>query len=131
MTVPELKQLYYLNGEITTLERELEKIDSWLETAPEQFIVPLTELRDVIAGRYQKCARERAYLENFIARISDRRLREIFTLRFAAGLSWQQVAMALSGCGDGGAEKKSCYRYLRQYEQRQTASDPDEAHMDG
>lgn len=73
----------------------------------------ITDIRIIISTRQTLCLLERKRLEEYIDSIDDSLTRQIFTLRFVNGLTWDQVAASI-GC-DGGGEtvRKTCYRYLK------------------
>lgn len=111
MTKQELSQLYWLRKEIADGKARLAE----LESAAAGRAVQITGLphiaglaaRDdrlaVLLARQRELVRERvrasidAYnrLSGFIASVQDAQMREILTLRYVKGLSWQRVAFAI------------------------------------
>lgn len=70
-------------------------------------------LRVTISTRQTLCLLERERLEAYIDGIGDSLLRQIFTLRFVNGLSWEQVAASIGGGNKADSARRACYRYLK------------------
>lgn len=112
MTVEELSQLYFLRKEAAFDEGRLAEIDRWLTLAPGRLKPDLTELREIVAGKYSRCVSERDRLERFIDGISDPYTQRLFCARYREGESWTQIALDMGGYVGEDALKKVCYRYL-------------------
>ncbi|MBN7773172.1 hypothetical protein [Clostridium aminobutyricum] len=111
MTKNELSQLYYLNREIEQLkirQRELKTIAEGTTTRITglpfgtgisdkigNYASDLADLDTLIAISLQKCWQEIKRLNQFINTIDDSQLRQIFSLRYINGLTWQQIAFAI------------------------------------
>lgn len=129
MTLKELSQLYYLNREIEADKARLEEIKSKLTTVGgqklsdmpkaqqyenrmERYIAELIDLEGIISAKITQCLYERNRLERYIAEIPDSLTRQIFTLRFVNGLSWDACAAHL-GCANSWKNLSNiCYRYI-------------------
>ena len=128
MTLKELSQLYYLNREIEMDQRRLEELRTKAEStaAPfsdmprspntenklERYVADMVDLSMIIATKQQRCIHERNRLERYIQDIDDSLTRQIFTLRFINGLSWEQVAAHIGGGNTDKRVSKICYRHL-------------------
>lgn len=131
MTLKELSQLYYLDKEIE-LDRELlAELRAKLrcprspnydgmprnpnpENALERCVAEIVDLEDVIRAKIEQRIYERARLERYISDIPDSLTRQIFTLRFIEGLTWEQVAARTGGNNTAKNCSNICYRYIRQ-----------------
>lgn len=75
---------------------------------------PLIEsLEAVIQAKIEETIREAERLERYIAEIPDSFTRRIFTLRFAEGLEWQDVAQKIGGGNSWRSISNICYRYIK------------------
>lgn len=131
MTVKELSQLYWLTREIEADQRRLEELSqaagepstpnlTGMPHSPnnnsskvERMAAEIVDLQAIIAARQIQCIHERARLERWISAIPDSLTRQVFTLRFVDGLSWDQVAYHTGGGNSVDGVKKRCYRYIR------------------
>lgn len=84
-----------------------------LETALSQKHDALVNLTARISARQTLIILERDRLEQYIETVTDSNLRQVFTLRFINGLSWDQVAASIGPGYLAETVRKSCYRYLR------------------
>ena len=132
MTLHELSQLYWLDREIEA-DRQLladlrarasglhgQKLDGMphaggggdaLAGTMDKIIALEAKIAEANARRLDELAGLCAYIDA----IPDSYTRQIFTLRFVNGFSWQQVADAI-GRGDTiDSVKKACYRFLRNH----------------
>ena len=75
----------------------------------------LMNLKALISARQTVIVLERDRLERYISAIGDPYMRQIFTLRFVDGLSWQQVAVGIGRQESAESTKQICYRYLRKH----------------
>lgn len=142
MTVKELSQIYYLEREINLIKSQLhnlreqrqectvfDSVQSSSKHEPyqvhsllisgvgpsaksaalsEAILERKAKLTDVLAKREQELVR----LEQYIASIPDSLTRQIFTLRFVKGQSWQQVASKTGGKNTADGVRKIVTRYL-------------------
>lgn len=128
MTVKEMFQLYYLNREIEHLQRQLEELECLAEGTTQvitgmphgsgasdkvgRYAVRIADLRSMIDNRKARCWDELNRLNAYIDGVEDSLTRQILTLRYVNGLSWQQVADSVGGANTEDSVKKTCYRYL-------------------
>ena len=71
--------------------------------------------RLAIAERERRCQTELDKIEHFIAGIEDSKIRQIITLYYVQGLSWQQVAFRI-GHHDEQYARRKIDRFLKMYE---------------
>lgn len=128
MTVKEMSQLYYLNREIEHLQRQLEELECLAEGTTQvitgmphgsgtsdkvgRYVVQIADLRSMIDNRKARCWDELRRLNAYIDGVEDSLTRQILTLRYVNGMSWQQVADSVGGANTEDSVKKICYRYL-------------------
>lgn len=129
MTVKEMSQLYYLNREIEHLQHQLEELECLAEGTTQvitgmphgsgtsdkvgRYAVRIADLRSMIDNRKARCWDELNRLNAYIDSVEDSLTRQILTLRYVNGLSWQQVADSVGGENTEGAVKQLAYRYLK------------------
>ena len=130
MTTKELSQLYYLNGEIELCERKLAELKQRrglcaveLDDMPhgkggvrskvEELAAEIVDLEAIIHAKRIECLHERSRLERYLREIPDSITRQIFELRFAECMSWNDVAVHIGGDNNVESVKKRCYRYLK------------------
>lgn len=128
MTLKELSQLYYLKREIEIDRQRLAELrleaqspsspnitgmpkGTSTESTLERKCERVLRLDAIISAKIARCEREMERLENYIADIPDSLTRQIFTLRFIRGYTWQQVANRCGGYNTANTVKKRCYRY--------------------
>lgn len=131
MTLKELSQLYYLDKEIELDRERLAELRTNLlcprspdydgmprnpntENALERCVAEIVDLEDVIRAKIEQRIYERARLERYISDIPDSLTRQIFTLRFIEGLTWEDVAAKAGGNNTAKNCSNICYRYIRQ-----------------
>lgn len=131
MTLKELSQLYYLDREIELDRERLAELRADLlcprspdydgmprnpnpENALERCVAEIVDLEDVIRAKIEQRIYERARLERYISDIPDSLTRQIFTLRFIEGLTWEDVAVKAGGNNTAKNCSNICYRYIRQ-----------------
>lgn len=131
MTLKELSQLYYLDREIELDRERLAELCADLlcprspdydgmprnpnpENALERCVAEIVDLEDVIQAKIEQRIYERARLERYISDIPDSLTRQIFTLRFIEGLTWEDVAAKTGGNNTAKNCSNICYRYIRQ-----------------
>ncbi len=131
MTLKELSQLYYLDREIELDRERLAELRAKLlcprspdydgmprnpnpENALERCVAEIVDLEDVIQAKIEQRIYERARLERYISDIPDSLTRQIFTLRFIEGLTWEDVAAKAGGNNTAKNCSNICYRYIRQ-----------------
>ena len=138
MTVRELSQLHYLDGEIRQRRRRLERLERLLEEAraqaafdegerelAEQCAREMAEIRQgleqSIQRRWQEMRRLLAYIED----IDDSLIRQILTCRYVDGKTWVKVAREIGGGNTEDSVKKAAYRYLQRGQARRAAEPRD------
>ena len=129
MTKKELKNLYYLKKEIVAQKKRIKELEN-LATSCTAKVTELTNKTEVIdkVGNYaaeiadlkrlldlnlKKRFYELVRLDKFIESIEDSEIRTILMLRYAQGLSWQQIAKDMGVIGDGSTERKNTTVFLR------------------
>lgn len=128
MTVKEMSQLYYLNREIEHLQRQLEELECLAEGTTQmitgmphgsgtsdkvgRYAVRIADLRSMIDNRKARCWNELNRLNAYIDGVEDSLTRQILTLRYVNGLSWQQVADSVGGGISSDGVRKIQQRYL-------------------
>lgn len=65
------------------------------EQARQQYLPQLQHLQRQIAQNLDRCLEQAAWLEDYIAQVEDSRIRQILSLRYISGLTWQQVAFRI------------------------------------
>lgn len=131
MTVREMSQLYYLNREIEQLERQLEELECLAESTTQvitgmphgsgtsdkvgRYAVRIADLRSMIDNRKARCWDEMNRLNAYIDGVEDSLTRQILTLRYVNGLSWQQVADSVGGGISSDGVRKIQQRYLNSH----------------
>ena len=131
MTLKELSQLYWLNREIESDRKRLEKLEQeatsvssprfdgmphtpgYQNSKIENYVAEIVDLKAIIAAKQQQCIYERNRLERYIADIPDSHTRQIFKDRFVEGMSWPKVAHSIGGNNTTDSVKKICYRYIK------------------
>lgn len=130
MTVRELSQLYYLKREIELDKERLARLrqsalshSSAVTGMPRgakggdrvaSLAAEMADLTALIETKIVQCVYEKRRLERFIAQIPDSITRQVFTLRFVEGLSYNQIAVRLGGGNTYEGVKKRIFRYLKQ-----------------
>lgn len=129
MNLHDLSQLYWLRREIKLDEERLRELESRAYNAPgsgaagggrqpessrtERYALELAAIHATVAAKQAQCVAERQRLETYIAGIDDSLTRQIYTLRFVDGLTWEQVAARIGGGNTADSVRMACYRYLR------------------
>lgn len=103
MTGKELEQLKYLTKEIEMDKRRLLEL-----TQGER----RTDIPAIIEDKLRRCEAERERLEQYIAGIDDTFTRQIFINRYAAGLSWDEVARLAGPGNNSGNVRMWALRYM-------------------
>lgn len=134
MTIHELSQLYWLDGEIRNEQERLRELESRAHAvgaAPlgkgphgsdvgrktEQYGAAIADLKQSIEENIAKREEERIKLTAYIDSIDDSLTREIFRRRFAECRSWAAVAHHVGGGNTVGSVKKRVYRYLGEHKE--------------
>ena len=111
MSIRELSQLYFLNREI---EREKRRLAD-LEAAATGITANIKGLPHIgaIEAKVKASIAEYNRLNRYIATVNDSLMREILTLRFVEGLSWEDVAYDIGGKNTPDSVRMLCNRFLR------------------
>jgi hypothetical protein len=129
MTLKELSQLYYLNREIELDKERLDELRMKAESTGvtltgmpgnpnpqnklERYVAEIVDLEAIISAKQMQCIHERNRLERYIADIPDSLTRQIFTLRFVSGLSWQNIEIHIGYTNSWKNLSNICYRYIK------------------
>ena len=111
MTKEELKQIYYINGEIKMWQRELERLQckslvkgqeitdmprgSGISDKVADLAIERTEVEVIINGKLAEIQVQRKKIMDYINSIDDSLLRQIMFFRNVSCMSWNQVAREL------------------------------------
>ena len=130
MTNRELNQLYWLNREIARDKQRLQELiaaatdtSSKITGLPHAsgvsdktaLAVEIAYLKGVIESKIQQSYYEYNRLITYINSIEDSYIRQIMTLRYVNGLSWQQIAHHMGGGNTSDGVRMACNRYLKSH----------------
>ncbi len=140
MTKKELSQLYWLNREIEADKRKLEelRLAAVSATAKITGLPHVTGVRDKVGeiavlieeqSRLIELKKKQTVIEynrlmRYINSVDDSLMRQILTLRYVNGLSWQQVAFAI-----GESDEQYPRRKHNKFLQSQQLDENDEQEM--
>ena len=128
VTLQDLKDLRYIQGEITALcEREREIVHRMTyaasvpaaarvkgddgRTGEERYRDALQQVQGSLCRRRLALAEKEAAVTAYIGSVQDSLVRQILTLRFVDGLSWTAVAHRIGGGNTEESVKKAFYRF--------------------
>lgn len=113
MTIQELSQLRRLNKEIERDKQRLAELEAAATSCTQKitgmphvsgvtdsvgkYAAEIADLKSIIELNIQRCWYELNRLHRFIDTIEDSYLRQIFSLRYISGLTWNQVAASIGG----------------------------------
>lgn len=136
MTKKELSQLYWLNREIEADKRKLEelRLAAVSATAKITGLPHVTGVRDKVGeiavlieeqGRLIELKKKQTVIEynrlmRYINSVDDSLMRQILTLRYVNGLSWQQVAFSI-GESDESYPRRKHNEFLRKSKSAENA----------
>lgn len=127
MTKQELSQCYWLNREISQLEKELHKLDgkeyksinltgmphgTGISDTVGKLATQRAEIHELLSLKVRECMIARTRIERFINDIEDSEMRMILRLRHINGMSWQQVAFHI-GHHDEQIPRKKYNKFLQ------------------
>lgn len=127
MTRKELSQLYHLNREIKLDKQRLAELEAKATSTSRQIFgiphagdisdktalaVEIASLKDTIRRKLERTVFEYDRLNAYIDTIDDSLTRQIFTLRFICGYSWNKVAITIGGGNSADSVRKICCRFL-------------------
>lgn len=111
LTKRELSQLYYLSREIKRDKRRLKELEALAEGTTQhltgmpiapgfgdktaRYAIEIMELKEVIECNMRRCMIEYNRLIRFISSVEDSQMRQILTLRYVNGMTWQRIAMEI------------------------------------
>ncbi|RKJ49996.1 hypothetical protein D7Y09_14110 [bacterium 1XD42-1] len=129
MNKKELSQLYSLNKEIEQEKKRLADLEAAeagiavnIKGLPHIGIVSdktaiaaeIADCKAVIEAKAQACIAEYNRINRYIASIDNSSMRQVLTLRFVDGLSWNQVACGIGGRNTADSVRKACERFLNE-----------------
>ena len=129
MTIKELSQLYHLNREIEQEKHRLQELEAAaINTASSITGLPhvggisdktaiaaqIADSKAIIEAKIALSVVEYNRLNRYINSVEDSLTRQILSLRFVNGLSWNQVAMSIGGGNTADGARKKVTRYLKQ-----------------
>lgn len=129
MTVEELSQIYYVNKEIKSLQRELAELKQKNFYKPNiitdmprggeakeqnlEYVNDILMIEDLINYSLRKLQYERKRVEEFLGTIEDAELRLIMRLRVVNNMKWEDIGREI------GMERttvsKKFYKYFREH----------------
>lgn len=128
MTLNELSQLYYLQGEIEEYKQRITEIENQADvhspaygdrvqggntdSSIERAAIKIADLKLELAQRVNASLCEEARLTAWINGVNDSYLRRAFYLRFVRGKKWREVADSLGGGNTANGVYMACKRYL-------------------
>jgi len=111
MTKNELSQLYWLGREIKEQQRRLIELETLATSCTSritgmphgrgvsnrlaEYVAEIADLRGLIDLNLKKCFYELNRLTRYISDIEDSQIRQILSLRYINGLSWQRIAFLI------------------------------------
>ncbi len=129
MTKKELSQLYYLNREIEEQQRRLAELEEAATSCTAHitgmphvqgvsdkvggYAAEIADLKSLLDLNLKKCFYELNRLNRYIQSIDDSEMRQILSLRYINGLSWNQVAASISIYATEDSVRKAHDRFLR------------------
>lgn len=128
MEKKDLEELYYLKKEVVrqkqrlhALENALTNCTSTLSDLPKgngetdkigSYIAEIDLLKEQLTASITRCWRQIHFIECYIDSVEDSEMREILRMRYAEGMSWQQIAFA-AGYYDESVPRKRHNRFLQ------------------
>jgi len=125
----ELSQLYSLNKEIEQEKKRLTDLEAAaagvavnIKGLPHIGIVSdktaiaaeIADCKAIIEAKVQACIAEYNRINRYIASVDNSLMRQVLTLRFVDGLSWDQVACNIGGKNTEDSIRKACERFLNE-----------------
>ncbi len=130
MTKQKLSQLYFLNREIEELQRRIAELEclstsctaqitgmpkaSGISDKVAKYAVEIADLKEILDLNYKKCFLELKGLNRYIESIENSEIRQIISLRYINGLSWNQVAASICFAATEDSVRKKHDRFLRE-----------------
>lgn len=111
ITKRELSQLYYLSREIKRDKRRLKELEALAEGTTQhltgmpiapgfgdktaRYAIEIMELKEIVECNLRRYMIEYNRLMRFISEVEDSQMRQILTLRYVNGMTWQRIAMEI------------------------------------
>ncbi|KHO36729.1 RNA polymerase subunit sigma-24 [Clostridium tetani] len=137
MNKEQLKQLKYLKTEIEAIKRQIEDLDYTIETDKvrgssshfpyvqrsftiegvnyEEYNRKAERLRRKLNKRIKELMDLAEETNEFIENIEDSLVRQIISLRYINGLTWEEVATNIGGNNTADSVRMLCNRFLEDY----------------
>jgi len=134
MDKKQLKQLRYLKKEIDMLKNQIENMDYIITTdsasgsnpdfpyEPRRFRIEgidyddynrkISKLKKQLQRRIDKLLNLMKETNEYINNIDDSLIRQIISLKYVDGLTWEQVAASIGGGNTPDSVRKMCNRFL-------------------
>lgn len=129
MNKKELSQLYSLNKEIEQEKKRLADLEvaeagiavdikgiPYIGIVSDKTVIAkeIADCKAVIDAKVKASIAEYNRLNRYIASIDNSSMRQVLTLRFVDGLSWNQVACGIGGGNTADSVRKACERFLNE-----------------
>ena len=124
----ELSQLYWLNREIEEQQRRLAELETLATSCTSRitgmphatgvtdklakYAAEIADLHGLIDLNIRKCFYELNRINRFISTLEDSLIRQILSLRYVNGLTWQQIAFSIGGGNTADSVRKVHNRFL-------------------
>ena len=130
MTKKELSQLYWINREIDENKARLAELEAAAtNTAVKISGLPhvsgvsdktaiaaeIADVREIIKSKTAISVVEYNRINRYIASVDDSLMRQILSLRYIDGLSWNKVAMNIGGGNTEDSVRKAHNRFLKNH----------------
>lgn len=128
ITKRELSQLYYLSREIERDKRRLKELEALAEGTTQhltgmpiapgfgdktaRYAIEIMELKEIIECNMRRCMIEYNRLIRFISSVEDSQMRQILTLRYVNGMTWQRIATEIGGGNTEDSVRMAHSRFL-------------------
>jgi hypothetical protein len=129
VTKKELSQLYWLNKEIEMQQKRITELENLATSCTAtitgiprnpnisdrlgEYVAEIADLRSLLELNLKKCFYELNRLNRYINTIDDSQIRQIMTLRYINGLTWQQIAFRINEHDEQYPRRKH-YAFLEQ-----------------
>ena len=110
MTKEELSKLYHLNREIRQLDDRIKEIEACIGSKAQVItgmprggtfdwtdkMAEMADMKELIKLKREQCWYELNRLNRYIFSVDDTLIRQILTLRYINGLTWEQIGFSLN-----------------------------------
>lgn len=129
MNKKELSQLYSLNKEIEQEKKRLADLEAaeagiavdikgipYIGIVSDKTVIAkeIADCKAVIDAKVKASIAEYNRINRYIASVDNSLMRQVLTLRFVDGLSWDQVACNIGGKNTEDSIRKACERFLNE-----------------